>query len=132
MKTPITFLFFTCSTITIWGGCKRTDDTEIGGKGGNATLVASVKHHTQTIDSAVVYIKYNATDKALSYDDSTAVSGGTGNKSASFTGLKKGKYFLFAKGYDLSIAEKVEGGIPYTISEERSQDLSLPVTEAGH
>jgi hypothetical protein len=46
-------------------------------------------------------------------------------------GLKCGDYFLFMTGFDTSIAERVKGGIPYTIQEGASgiKNVVVPVTE---
>jgi hypothetical protein len=46
-------------------------------------------------------------------------------------GLKCGDYFLFMTGFDTSIAERVKGGIPYSIAEGTSgtKSVIVPITE---
>ncbi len=112
--------------------CKPDQDLEIGGKGGTATLVIVPLHHGVPVDSCTVFIKYNTLDRPSdnSYDDSAKCVQENGKPTARFTALKKGKYFLYANGYDTSIAETVIGGIPYTLSvQDMEQKVNLPVSE---
>jgi hypothetical protein len=118
-------------------GCKP-DDTEpdpIGGKGGSATLGVIPRHHARVIDSCMVYIKYNAVDTPANgrYDDSARVVKGTGESRATFSGLKKGKYYVYGYGWDAGMARPgpVKGGFAYRISSENAQTLDLAVSE-GH
>lgn len=122
----------TCSLLAF--SCKKDKDTpaseDIGGKGGNATLRITPQHHSKNIDSCTVYIKYNTLDKPSgNYDDSARCVLIDSMPVATFTGLKKGKYYLYGKGYDPSIFQTVDGGAPYTISSETTLNLNLPVTE---
>ena len=118
----IAFLLFTIS-------CNRKDKDEVAGKGGNAILKITPQHHGQDIDSCKVYIKYNTLDAANSYDDSAWVIQVNERPVAMFSGLKKGNYYVFGKGWDPSIVQNVKGGIPYTITEEKTLEITLPVTE---
>jgi hypothetical protein len=52
-----------------------------------------------------------------------------GDTYAIISGLKQGKYYLFAKGWDPSISNNVKGGIPYTISSDEMQEITVAVTE---
>ena len=110
-------------------GCKPEDDDPVGGKGGNAILRVTTRHHSKMIDSCTVYIKYNATSAPVSYDDSAKVIRGTTDTVAVFNGLKPGKYFLFGKGYDPAIAEGVEGGVPFNVTTETTYQVLCPVSE---
>ncbi|MCD6062584.1 MAG: hypothetical protein K0R82_495 [Flavipsychrobacter sp.] len=109
--------------------CEREDPDPIGGKGGNAVLKITPQHHSMNIDSCMVYIKYNTQDKPASFDDSTKCIMEGGKPVATFSNLKKGKYYLFGFGWDPSIGMAVKGGAPYTIKEESSQSYNLAVTE---
>lgn len=128
MKTPffITLIFLFALT-----ACTRTAIDNIAGKGGNATLRVVPKHHNvhKNIINAKVYIKYNAQDATTVFDDSADCIMVNGVSTASFNGLKKGNYYLMSRGYDSSINQSVKGGIPYTIKEEVSLDIVVPVTE---
>ena len=109
--------------------CKKKPSA---GLGGQATLKVRTVHHGSTIDSATVYVKFNSQEPvALSaYDLSAKVeSDGSGGFYASFSGLKAGDYYLYSEGWDPSILNNVKGGIPYTIEEEKVQEVILPVTE---
>lgn len=117
--------------------CKKDEgDKNTAGKGGNATLKVTTKHHSQNIDSCMVYLRYNAKTGPLNnigYDDSMMVVQENGQPIATFTNLKAGQYFLYGRGYDPFIAAEVVGGIPYQIKDENTQSLVLAVTEsAGH
>ena len=116
-------------------GCNRKDDEPMAGKGGNATLKARPVHHTKGIDSSWVYIKYNASDAPSSYDDSVKTVMENGAAVATFTGLKKGKYYLLGRGYDPDVPVdpgvwfNAKGGIPVEITADSTYNLILPVTE---
>lgn len=109
--------------------CDREDPEPIGGKGGNAVLKVTPQHHGKNIDSCTIYIKYNAQDKPATFDDSVKCVMEGGKPVATFSGLKKGKYYLFGFGWDPSIGMSVKGGAPYTISQESTQSYNLAVTE---
>lgn len=120
---------FTISVLVVWG-CNRDDSTSnIGGKGGNATLKVTPQHHTLNIDSCMIYIKYNATNTPDSYDDSAMCVPQDGAPVATFTQLKKGNYYLYGKGWDPSIVQSVKGGLTYEITQEQTIHIFLPVTE---
>ncbi|HRO42048.1 MAG TPA: hypothetical protein PL009_04405 [Flavipsychrobacter sp.] len=124
---------FTVITISLLGviSCNRKDgnDASIAGKGGNATLRITPKHHNDQIDSCKVYIKYNTLDAANTYDDSTWATQVNGVPVATFSGLKNGEYYLYGKGWDPVLMQEVKGGLPHTISEDRVYELTLPVSE---
>ena len=104
----------------------------LAGLGGQAVLKLYAKHHSAPIDSITFYIKFNATDAPSNnqYDlVQKAVVYGTGNSYATVSGLKKGDYYVYAYGWDPSISEAVSGGIPYVISSETEQNVTVPVTE---
>lgn len=110
--------------------CKKDSQQDIGGKGGAATLRITPQHHGKNIDSCTIFIKYNTLDMpAGGYDDSARCVLISGNPVATFSGLKKGKYYLYGRGYDTSIFQTVDGGAPYTISNEATISINLPVTE---
>ncbi|OSZ78144.1 hypothetical protein CAP35_07730 [Chitinophagaceae bacterium IBVUCB1] len=130
MRAPIYLLFAVC--ILLINACrdKKSTTTEpIAGKGGSATLNIVSKHHGKNIDSIAVYIKYNTQDAATAYDDSVKAVIINSKPTASFANLKKGKYYIYGLGWDPTIISKVKGGIPYTITEEKQLDITLPVTE---
>lgn len=114
--------------------CKKKEDTatEIAGKGGNATLKVTAQHHGDNIDSCTIFLKYNVQDKPDTYDEEVVCVPENGKPVATFTGLKKGNYYIYGDGWDPDIDQKVVGGIPYTITEEKTLDINVPVTEGGH
>lgn len=123
------------SFASLLSACKKDDPIDpvspagTAGKGGNATLKVTPKHHGIVIDSCMVYIRYNTQDAATTYDDSTRVATENGGSTATFSGLKTGNYYLYGKGWDNSISMEVIGGLPYTITEEATLSVNLPVTE---
>ena len=119
-------------SVLLLAACKRNEPIvpDSAGKGGDATLKVIPKHHGVTIDSCTVYIKYNTQDAATSYDDSVKCIPDNGVSTAIFSGLKKGNYYLYGKGWDASINLEVKGGLPYVISEEATLTADLPVTES--
>ncbi len=71
------------------------------GKGGDASIEGKVLHHEALIPNARVFIKYDAAEfpgiDTLKYDD-VAKADNLGNYT--FSGLKRGKYFLYGVGKD--------------------------------
>lgn len=116
-----------CST-ALFTACKKDP---VAGKGGNAVLKITPRHHGTNIDSCTVYIKYNTKDLPGDgkYDDSAKCVPENGKPVATFSNLKKGDYYLFGSGWDPTIGEAVVGGSPYTISEENLQSHNISVTE---
>lgn len=123
-------IFFILSMFSCKRKEKEIDDGNVGGKGGKATLKITTKHHGKDIDSCTVYIKYNELNTPSSYDDSAkAIFDSNGKPVVTFAGLKKGNYYLFGRGWDTTISNVVIGGLPFSIEDEISQDINLPVTE---
>ncbi|MCB0697067.1 MAG: hypothetical protein KDC07_06865, partial [Chitinophagaceae bacterium] len=88
-----TTLLFLAAAITLTA-CNRQED-EIAGKGGKATIKATPKHHDINIDSCTIHLKYNASDMPSSYDEEVKCVMENGKPVATFTDLKKGKYYLY-------------------------------------
>jgi hypothetical protein len=120
----------TVSLFVITSGCKCKrpgDEVNIGGKGGNVTLNVTTQHHENDL-SAMVYIKYNATEEPASYDDSVKTETVNGHPVASFSGLKKGKYYLHGVGWDDEYDELAKGSITFEATEEITYQLYLPIS----
>ena len=90
------------------------------------------QHHGVTIDSLTVYIKFNTSEAPAdaTYDAHFTVTHfGPQNSYAIINNLKAGNYYLYAEGWDPSISNSVKGGIPYTIENETTYSVTVPVTE---
>lgn len=102
----------------------------IGGKGGLATLKITAKDDTLSIDSCKVYIKYNAVQMPTQFDDSASCTF-IDQKPAvvTFGDLKKGSYYIYAKGWNIFESKTVHGGMPYTIVHDTmaTYTIQLPV-----
>ncbi len=109
--------------------CNREDPEPKAGKGGNAVLHIVPRHHAKIIDSCLVFIKYNAQDLPSEFDDSVWCKPVNGMSTATFTGLSKGQYYIFGRGYDEDIDQICIGGGPYTIEEEGELHYNLAITE---
>jgi hypothetical protein len=115
--------------------CERKEPVEIAGKGGKANIVAVPRHHGKFINECTMYIKYNTNDlpsptfNPSLYDDSLRCTVADGKPSANFTGLKKGKYYIYGVGMDTALSIKVEAGKPVTITADQSYEIIIPVTE---
>ena len=123
-------------------GCKddKEDDTLpacVAGRGGAVTLILKPEHHGEAIPGIAGYpdsamIKFNTSefpgDDPSKYD--YIVVGETDSISVVADSLKCGSYFVFMTGWDVSIAERVKGGIPVTISEQSgTKTVKVPITE---
>lgn len=115
--------------ILCWQGCVRPDAIDVAGKGGKASLMVSARHHSQYAAGLTYYIKYNADDIATDgrYDDSATSATINGKPTATFTGLKKGRYVVYVSGFDAAQGEQVNGFIRHTIKEETTQARDIPV-----
>jgi len=110
---------------------KNDDDSNPAGKGGNATVVATLAHHavTKNIVNAKVYVKYNTQDAPGNgiYDDSAVCTIINMVSTATFDSLKPGNYYFYGTGYDTSIAQNVKGGISTNIPDNSTTTYTVPV-----
>ena len=120
-------ILFSASLIS----CTRTENERSAGKGGSAILNCVPKHHdvSKNIVNGKIYIAYNADNIPSAYDDSASCTFVGGVPSATFNGLKAGKYYILGTGYDTSINQAVKGGLSYTINQETTLEITVPVTE---
>lgn len=102
--------------------------------GGDAIVVAFPKHHGSSIKGATVYVKFKTNElpsnPTVNYD--LKVEGDANEDHVHIKGLRYGKYYLYAVGYDSAISQVVRGGLPLTIKwKERKQeiDVDIAVTE---
>lgn len=125
MKTPASILLGFI-LVSVVGACTKP------GTGGKAKIAGHVKHHEVHIPSAEVYIKYDATEFPginLSVYDNQTTAGSTDGY-YEFVEMNKGNYYLYAKGYDISISEEVSGGTPVEIKSKKQEvEMNVPVTE---
>lgn len=102
----------------------------IGGKGGKAVLEVTPKHHGNDIDSAWVFIKYDAVKGPIldGYDDTIKLPD-NGKMIAKFDSLKWGNYYLDVKGYD--DGEAVVGSASFSVidSNVRTYNTLVEVSE---
>lgn len=142
-------VFLLIAVVAVVGtGCKKLKNTtsgtevtvtpqygepqQVAGKGGEASISITPNHAGLNIDSCKVFIKYNTSviPKDGVYDDSLWAMPVDGKPVATFDKLKPGKYYIFARGWDLIRSQKVRGGLPHTISVEKqstAQHLTLAI-----
>ncbi len=132
MKIMKSISLMSIAAMLLITACERKETVIVGGKGGNATLKVTPQHHGDNIDSCTIYLKYNVQDKPSSYDEEVKCVMENGKPVATFTNLNKGNYYVYGKGWDPGIEQEVAGGIPYTITEEATKEITVPVTETGH
>lgn len=118
------------ATTIFWTtSCKKN------GTGGESEIAVWVKHHSNLIPGATVYIKYGAKEfpgADVSKYDESKVTGTTGhsNGHTHFEGLLKGNYYLYAVGYDSTISQTVTGGLYVKIKKNHEHiETDIPVTE---
>ncbi|MBK7762207.1 MAG: hypothetical protein IPI46_02400 [Bacteroidetes bacterium] len=121
-----TFVIFLCFLIiSLFSSCKKKPSA---GFGGSTTLQLTAKHHSVIIDSVTFYVKFNTLD-AVSNLSEYNYSVKTNNGTVTISELKDGEYYIYAVGWDPSIGNEVNGGIPYKISGETNKSLIVAVTE---
>lgn len=130
MQHMKTILFGSLALCTA-ASCSRKENDQTAGKGGNATLICVPKHHDvyKNILNGKIYIAYNVQDIPSFYNDSADCLVVDGVPTATFSGLKTGKYYLYGTGFDTSITKAVKGGLSYEIKQETSLQVTVPVTE---
>jgi hypothetical protein len=126
--------FFNLSKIVIASICLIATTTFYSckkeGTGGKSSANGYVKHHSNTIPNAVVYIKYGATEfpgTDLSVYDNHVTT--DANAHYEFKELRKGNYFLYGVGYDKNISREVKGGIGIQLKRNNTVTTDVPVTE---
>ena len=101
------------------------------GPGGKAAIQGLVKHHSQLIPGAVVYIKYGVKESPgsnVTYYDANVTA--DANAHYTFPDLKYGDYYLFGVGFDSVIVQAVNGGVPVEIkTKTETVEMDVPVTE---
>jgi hypothetical protein len=125
------FMFFAIAASLY--GCTHPDHEPVAGKGGNASLLVYGKHHHkgEKIDPLKVYIKYNSLDAPTNgvYDDSVTGVKRDSILSCLLSGLRNGKYYLYATGVDTSVSENLKGGLPYTIKTQGQHVVEIAIGE---
>lgn len=102
----------------------------VAGKGGVIKLVITPTHIGENIDTCWIFLKYNALAKpadSVLFDDSMQVTMMDGAYRAAFDSLKRGDYYIHAKGYDAPMVSVVKGGASFTIPIYAKND-TLPKT----
>ena len=143
MKNKIvSYLFAVNSLVFLMSSCKKNSDIPtpycFAGKGGTITIKLQPQHHGDAITSLPGYldsafIKFNAGEfpggeQSGLYD--LVVVGTPGSSEVVVNNLKCGSYFIFMTGFDVSLAERVKGGIPITIAPgDAIKNIIIPVTE---
>ncbi len=127
------YIMFACLSALLFS-CTKGDDPEVAGKGGNGVLRVRPMHHVKQVDSVAVFIKYNSADPPVSglYDDSVHCVRVNDTLVATFSGLKKGAYYLYGYGWDgrnLSPGQPVKGAFAYSMPDEGVHTVDLAVSE---
>jgi hypothetical protein len=104
------------------------------GTGGDVEVAAFPEHHGKPIYGATMYVKFGATDlpsdPTNKYD--MKVEGEPNEEHVHINGLRYGKYYIYAVGYDSSIHMPVTGGLAVKIKwkERKGEiDVHVPVSE---
>lgn len=126
-KKLLAFLLLPLAFLGITSCCKP-------GLGGNVTLIAFPTHHGTKVKWDTIYVKYNATTfpggSPSNYD--TKFIGSPNDTTVICNGLKCGKYYFYARGYDSLRSFYVGGGLSVDIAHKDRNEtklLNMAVTE---
>ncbi|MCZ2277874.1 MAG: hypothetical protein LC117_08100 [Bacteroidia bacterium] len=117
--------------------CKKDKDEEKAGFGGSVSLILKPEHHGKPIANQTnypdsVFLKFNQLEfpgNNVSDFDHVQI-GNAGDDFVRVDGLKRGKYFIFATGFDTSITQRCFGGLGYEIAQDAGEIvLKIPITE---
>lgn len=129
MKTILNFQR-TIAIVLLIGTAVLITSCRKEGTGGKSSVSGQVKHHSNPIPNAVVYIKYGATEfpgtDVSKYDNSVTADA---NANYNFKDLRKGDYYLYGVGYDNTIMEIVTGGVAVKLKYNKETSSDVPVTE---
>jgi len=127
------------SVAVLAGGCKKEDKCTAG-TGGNLIMVVYPEHHGAAIINHdeypdTVMVKFNTQefpgDNPALYD--LVIAGEPGEDHVHVEGLMCGDYYLYAKGWDTTLAAPdtiVKGGIPVSTTQTSGELIvKVPVTE---
>jgi hypothetical protein len=106
------------------------NDPVSAGKGGFANLKITAMDDTLAIDSCQIFIKYNASQLPTQFDDSAWCTFVDQKPPVvTFTNLKKGNYYIYARGWNIYESKTVHGGLPHTIVHDTTATftIQLPV-----
>jgi hypothetical protein len=122
-----------CLSLVYFLSCKKA------GLGGDNSVVAYPQHHGKPIFSHsipnyrdTVYVKFNATELpgTRPQDFDKTFVGELGEEHVHLHGLQKGKYFLYAVGWDTTINQRVSGGTAFELKQLTAETIvDVPVTE---
>ena len=135
MKLSRYFLTIGLLTTTAFFSCKKNNKNCVAGTGGNLAIVVFPKHHTVPIFNKAnyldtVFVKFNTNDAPSDGVYDTFFIGMAGNDHVRLEGLKCGKYYFLATGFDTTIQQRVVGAIPFTTDKNDGKtELTIPVTE---
>jgi hypothetical protein len=106
-----------------------SNNTPVAGKGGVANLRITPNHNGVDIDSAQIFIKYNSLiDTTGKFDDSAWLSLEDQKPPVvTFTNLKRGDYYIYAKGWNVFKSQSVSGSRFYTITTDTAATYSIVV-----
>ena len=128
MKTFLRYSVIIILWSIITFSCKKNET------GGDATIAAFPKHHSKSVKGATMYVKFGTeelpSNPTTNYD--LKIVGESNEDHVHIEGLRYGKYYLYAEGYDSSISAIVKGGVAAKIkwSERKEEmDIDVPVTE---
>ena len=114
------------------GSCKYA------GIGGNVRLIIKPQHHGAPIFNLstypdTAYLKFNVQESpGVNSSDYDLIVAGihVGEDHLEIEGLKPGKYYILATGFDTMFNQRVLGGIPYIITAEAGEVIvNVPVVE---
>jgi len=121
-------IFVFVIAVAFTASCKKGDT------GGDATIVANIKHHATAIKGATVYVKFDTdeypSNPTTDYD--LKIVGASNESHVHIEGLRYGKYYLYAQGFDSTDMIAVKGGLPVKIKwskRKKEIDINVPVTE---
>lgn len=111
-----------------FNSCKKSST------GGDAEVAAFPKHHGKSIYGATVYVKFKTNDMPSNPESNydLKIVGDATENHVHIHGLRYGKYYLYAVGFDPEINEVVKGGVPLNIKwnkRKKETDIDIAVTE---
>lgn len=120
------FVIFSLSVCLLTLSCRKA------GTGGKNTLVILPEHHGKLIPGCTTHIAFNTREKPSAnlaeYD--LHVPGNPLVDTIRVESLKPGDYYIYCTGFDSSINDVVEAGIPLELRKKSGDtQVIVPVTE---
>lgn len=110
--------------LTITYSCKKNNT------GGDASILVNVQRDNNPVKRPVLYVSFGAkeTSSSVQKNYDLRITGDSLTSSVRLDGLRYGKYYIFAMGFDSILMKPVQGGVIAKIKWKERDIKEMPFT----